>query len=81
MGFTRRRAVLGLLHNLNMSARGVPVEKLSPWEAVVLWWGLGLHIGRAVPINRFGHLLNHIRSLDNSKNLEHCLLILIRAKA
>lgn len=49
-------------------SRGIPVEKYSSWELNLIWWGIGLHIGRVLPINRFGHLINHIQSLDSSKS-------------
>lgn len=48
------------------------MDKYTRWELVLLWWGIGKHIGRALPINRYGHLLNHIHSLDNSTPLHSC---------
>lgn len=34
--------------------RGVPVERYDRLQLVILWWGIGQHIGRILPINRFG---------------------------
>ena len=34
--------------------RGVPVQRYTRLQLVILWWGIGQHIGRILPINRFG---------------------------
>ena len=52
--------------------RGVPVQKYNRWQLTLIWWGIGQHIGRVQPINRYGHLVNHIHCLDNS---EFCFLL------
>lgn len=43
--------------------RGVPVERLSQREAALVFWGLGTHLGIAVPQNAKGHVLGHVRDL------------------
>jgi hypothetical protein len=41
--------------------RGVPVERLGEAQATLAYWGLGLHLGRAVSQNAAGDLLGHVR--------------------
>jgi TfdA family taurine catabolism dioxygenase TauD len=41
--------------------RGVPVERYSEEDASLAYWGLGLHLGRAVSQNAAGDLLGHVR--------------------
>jgi hypothetical protein len=41
--------------------RGVPVERYSEEESSLAYWGLGLHLGRAVSQNAAGDLLGHVR--------------------
>jgi hypothetical protein len=32
-------------------------------QLVILWWGIGQHVGRVLPINKFGHLVNHLHQV------------------
>jgi hypothetical protein len=32
-------------------------------QLVILWWGIGQHIGRVLPINKYGHLVNHLHQV------------------
>jgi hypothetical protein len=41
--------------------RGVPVERYGESDAALAYWGLGLHLGRAVSQNAAGDLLGHVR--------------------
>jgi hypothetical protein len=41
--------------------RGVPVERYGEEDAALAYWGLGLHLGRAVSQNAAGDLLGHVR--------------------
>jgi hypothetical protein len=41
--------------------RGVPVERYGEADAALAYWGLGLHLGRAVSQNAAGDLLGHVR--------------------
>ena len=41
--------------------RGLPVEELGDEAAADIYWGLGLHLGRAVSQNTDGDLLGHVR--------------------
>jgi len=43
--------------------RGLPVRKYSDDHAAILFWGVGAHLGRAVPQNISGDLLDHVRDL------------------
>ncbi|MFP6735124.1 MAG: TauD/TfdA family dioxygenase [Rhodospirillales bacterium] len=49
--------------------RGIPRKKYSDEECTLLYWGLGVHIGRPVSQNDRGHLLGHVidekRSYDD----------------
>jgi hypothetical protein len=41
--------------------RGIPVERYGEADAALAYWGLGLHMGRAVSQNAAGDLLGHVR--------------------
>ena len=41
--------------------RGVPVERYGEERSSLAYWGLGLHLGRAVSQNAAGDLLGHVR--------------------
>eukprot|EP00775_Hariotina_reticulata_P003159 gene3159-3437_t len=43
--------------------RGLPVAKWSRQQVLVAYWGLGLHLGVAVPQNQKGHLLGHVKDV------------------
>lgn len=43
--------------------RGVPVQRYSRRETVIAYWGLGLYWGKALPQNKKGHLVGHIKDL------------------
>jgi hypothetical protein len=46
--------------------RGIPRDKYSDAECEILYWGLGVHIGRPVSQNERGHLLGHVIDEDRS---------------
>lgn len=43
-------------------------------QLVILWWGIGQHVGRVLPMNRFGHLINHLHQVISSDGACSCLL-------
>ncbi len=47
--------------------RGVPRERYSNDECALLYWGIGVHMGRPVSQNSRGHLLGHVT--DEGKTL------------
>jgi hypothetical protein len=47
--------------------RGVPVERYGEEDAALAYWGLGLHLGRAVSQNAAGDLLGHVRDAGLSR--------------
>ncbi len=42
---------------------GLPVASMEPDAAAIAYWGIGLHLGKAVSQNGKGHLLGHVRDL------------------
>lgn len=46
-----------------MVLRGLPVDEWSMADAALAYWGIGLHLGLAVPQNAAGHLIGHVRDL------------------
>jgi len=46
--------------------RGVPVDRLTPAEAEIAFWGLGLHLGVPGAQNLDGDLLGHVTDLSAS---------------
>jgi hypothetical protein len=47
--------------------RGLPRERYSDAECELIYWGIGMHLGRPVSQNTRGHLLGHVR--DEGKKL------------
>jgi Taurine catabolism dioxygenase TauD, TfdA family len=47
--------------------RGVPVERYGEEDSSLAYWGLGLHLGRAVSQNAAGDLLGHVRDAGLSR--------------
>ncbi len=43
--------------------RGLPIERYGEDESALIFWGLGTHLGTAVPQSRKGDLLGHVRDL------------------
>jgi len=41
--------------------RGLPAERYSEDELAIIFWGIGTHLGTAVPQNARGDLLGHVR--------------------
>ena len=41
--------------------RGIPRERYSDADCELLYWGLGIHLGKPVSQNSRGHLLGHVR--------------------
>ncbi len=48
--------------------RGLPVERYSLRQAATLYWGIGAHLGTAVPQNAQGHLLGHVIDVGRDEN-------------
>jgi hypothetical protein len=46
--------------------RGLPVDDWGPHRSAVAFYGLGAHLGRALPQNADGHVLGHVRDLGLS---------------
>lgn len=46
--------------------RGLPVQRYTAAEAAIAFWGIGAHLGRALPQNAKGHLLGHVRDFGRS---------------
>jgi hypothetical protein len=44
-----------------INVKGIPVERLNQADAELCYWGIGLHMGRAVSQNAAGDLLGHVR--------------------
>ena len=51
-----------------VNVRGIPIERLSPTDAELCYWGLGLHVGTAVSQNAAGDLLGHVRDTGADPN-------------
>ncbi|HEX5052150.1 MAG TPA: TauD/TfdA family dioxygenase [Planctomycetota bacterium] len=43
--------------------RGIDPAAYDPIDAATIFWGLGTHLGRALPQNARGHLLGHVTDL------------------
>jgi len=43
--------------------RGVPVERYDMRQAAMVYWGVGIHLGKPRSQNAKGHLLGHVRDL------------------
>ncbi len=43
--------------------RGLPIERYSKADAALIYWGIGMHLGRPVAQNAQGELLGHVRNL------------------
>ena len=45
--------------------KGLPVTRYSIKESAIAYWGIGTHLGEAVPQNAKGHLLGHVRDIGH----------------
>lgn len=43
--------------------RGLPVQRYTPRQSAIAYWGLGQHLGEALSQNGKGHLLGHVANL------------------
>jgi hypothetical protein len=43
--------------------RGIDLDEFSVEDAARLFWGLGAHVGPALPQNRKGHLIGHVKDM------------------
>ena len=43
--------------------RGIPVERYSIEESAIIYFGLGTHLGVAIPQNMKGHVLGHVKDV------------------
>ncbi len=65
-GFAARMAAMR--HELKdgrgfVQLRGLPVDDWSRLEAAIAYWGIGRHLGRALPNNALGDMIGHVRDL------------------
>ena len=60
--------------------RGFPVERHSEAVCTAIYWGLGLHMGRAVSQNADGDLIGHIRDTGADPNAYGVRLYKTRAE-
>jgi len=44
--------------------RGLPVDRLTKPQIAAAFWGVGVHLGRAISQNGKGHLLGHVKDLN-----------------
>jgi hypothetical protein len=51
--------------------RGLPVERWTRQAAAIAFYGLGAHLGRALPQNAQGHVLGHVKDLGHSSRDPH----------
>jgi len=58
-----------LLHGRGFALlRGLPVARYTLRESATLYWGIGAHLGSAVPQNAQGHLLGHVIDVGRDEN-------------
>ncbi|MCY4394274.1 MAG: TauD/TfdA family dioxygenase [Rhodospirillaceae bacterium] len=64
-------AMLGLLRDGPGVAlyRGLPMDDLTPLEAMAAYWGMGLHMGAAQSNNPEGDMIGHV--LDTGRDYDH----------
>jgi hypothetical protein len=43
--------------------RGLPIERMSDWQAGAAFYGMGTYLGRALSQNPEGHVLGHVKDL------------------
>ncbi len=48
--------------------RGLPVDRWSPRQAGIAYFGLGAHLGEAMTQNRKGHVLGHVKDIGLDYN-------------
>ncbi len=48
--------------------RGLDAGKYTREEIATIFWGVGAHLGRALPQNARGHLLGHVKDLGRDAN-------------
>lgn len=60
--------------------RGLPVAEIGPEAAADIYWGLGLHMGRAISQNTDGDLLGHVRDTGADPNAYGVRLYRTRAE-
>jgi len=48
--------------------RGLPVEKYSNWDVCAIFHAMGRYMGAAVPQNRAGHIVGHVKDLGRDPN-------------
>ena len=48
--------------------RGLPMQRLTTRQAAIMYWGIGMHLGKAVSQNAQGHLLGHVIDIGRDEN-------------
>ncbi len=61
-----RPVIDGIVHELEngrgfVLVRGLPMDRYSEQDASIIYYGIGLHMGRTIPQNKAGDLLGHVR--------------------
>ena len=51
--------------------RSLPVQRYSPEQIELMFWGLGTHLGTAEPQDRAGNLLHHVRDTGKDLSTDH----------
>ncbi len=51
--------------------RGIPIDRYSPEEAQLLFWGLGTYMGEAVGQNQMGDVVGHVMDVGRDWNEDH----------
>lgn len=60
--------------------KGFPAEKYSKADCALVYWGIGLYLGTAVPQNTMGDLLGHVRDTGEDPKDPNVRLYRTRAK-
>lgn len=50
--------------------RGLPMARYSKMDAGAIYWGIGMHLGRAVAQNAYGDVLGHVWDLGKDPKLD-----------
>lgn len=60
--------------------KGFPADDFNEEENSILYWGIGLHLGQAIPQNTDGDLLGHVRDIGADPDDKSVRLYKTRAK-
>lgn len=82
---TMQDVIAGWAHEIDkgfgfIQIKGFPASDFTEEENSILYWGIGLHLGRAIPQNTDGELLGHIRDTGADPEDKSVRLYKTRAK-